>query len=278
MTQSGSEWLNAKDIVFKQIKKTVKIYCIWNIIYLPLAVYWYIEQGYSIGKAIVDYIRGFFFIGEHYNSWALWYLLGAIYAFAFFLICLKLRLSFKCVIILSFFISFFSILMTLEARGLLSAPPIIHRFFSLINIVFFRGRVFTGIPYITFGMFISKIKDKELHRFVVWLLCVLSLILCSFTSFVGFAYEITRAVCSCALFYSVIKIEVSYNKAFVYSRDMSQVIYYLHLLIWTILYMVLFGEKTYGLTAFINTTIVCLIISLVYCQIKERRKRMFKHV
>lgn len=66
-----------------RICKLIKSYVFWSVIYLPLAVYDYIVSGYSIIKSIFLYINGFFLIGEHYNSWMLWFLLSMIYGYIY---------------------------------------------------------------------------------------------------------------------------------------------------------------------------------------------------
>jgi peptidoglycan/LPS O-acetylase OafA/YrhL len=66
----------------KQTKKIVKMYILWTLIYLPLAVYHLLSSETSPVRATLIYIKGFIFVGEQYNSWPLWYLLSTIYAFA----------------------------------------------------------------------------------------------------------------------------------------------------------------------------------------------------
>lgn len=80
-------------IIKAYLIKIVKLYLIWSIIYLPLAVYDYIVSDISLQRAILLYIRGLFITGEHYNSWALWYLLSTIYTLCIILFLLKIKCS-----------------------------------------------------------------------------------------------------------------------------------------------------------------------------------------
>ena len=67
------------------------MYVFWNIIYLPLAMANYIKSGRTISYSIFDYIRKLLLVGEHYNSYILWYLLATIYALLFIIFMLKLK-------------------------------------------------------------------------------------------------------------------------------------------------------------------------------------------
>ena len=59
--------------------KMVKLYLIWSLVYLPFAVFDYRRSGIGVHEAVIRYIKGLIFSGEHYGSWMLWYMLSAIY-------------------------------------------------------------------------------------------------------------------------------------------------------------------------------------------------------
>lgn len=67
------------EIIKKYLKRMIKLYCVWNIIYLPLAIYGYCINKTSLIKAFILYIKDLFFKGEHYFSWSLCFLLATIY-------------------------------------------------------------------------------------------------------------------------------------------------------------------------------------------------------
>ena len=71
-----------KKVCFASFRKYVKLYFVWTVIYLPLAVIYYVRNHFSVQSAVKNYIRELFLSGQHYNSWVLWYLLSAIYAIA----------------------------------------------------------------------------------------------------------------------------------------------------------------------------------------------------
>ena len=67
-----------KDSIKRYIFKILRLYIVWNIIYIPISIFWYLDSDKSLIFSIAHYIRGFFFIGEHFYSWILWYLLSTI--------------------------------------------------------------------------------------------------------------------------------------------------------------------------------------------------------
>ena len=82
-------------IIKKSLIKFVKLYVIWSVVYFPLALAYYKLNGFTIKYAILDYIRGFFLVGEHYNSWILWYVLATIYTLILVMILIKLKVNVK---------------------------------------------------------------------------------------------------------------------------------------------------------------------------------------
>lgn len=67
-------------IIIGHIKKLLRLYITWSLIYLPLDIYFYFEFHKSFFYVVADYLRGLIFVGEHHKSWILWYLLSSIYA------------------------------------------------------------------------------------------------------------------------------------------------------------------------------------------------------
>lgn len=64
----------------KSILKNCKIYIFWSVIYMPLAVWFYITNNFSVKAAVISYVRELFLSGQHYNSWILWYILSTVYS------------------------------------------------------------------------------------------------------------------------------------------------------------------------------------------------------
>ena len=65
----------------------------------------------------------------------------------------------------------------------------------------------------------------------------------------------------------MLSISISVNAKthiFLVMRNMSKTVYFVHLYIWTLLYMILYGEKTYGMHIFLLTVVGSLAVAGVY--------------
>ena len=91
-----------EQIITNYAKKILKLYLIWTVIYLPITIYDYVMNGESLMRNIFAFFKGLIFVGCHWNSWPLWYLLSVFYAFVFLrFIIYKKELSQKVLIILA---------------------------------------------------------------------------------------------------------------------------------------------------------------------------------
>ena len=131
----------------------------WNIIYFPLALIGYKNSDSTILYAVMDYIRGLLFVGEHYNSWILWYLLSTTYSLIFIAICKKYCFSNKQILGIGTFLWLWAVALTLVSKNMLSLNS--EGLNSIVGIFikfFLSGRIFTGIFYIPLGMTVYKMK------------------------------------------------------------------------------------------------------------------------
>ena len=152
-------------IVRKYLLKIIRMYLIWTVIYLPLAIYRFISSGTSIKKSILLYIRKFVFVGEQYNSWHLWYLLSTIYAVVFIIIFLYLKLSPKKVIILSSIIFLMSIGIDYLSTYTGNSSTFIEFFIKIIKNSIGTGRILTGFFYLPLGCCLAQ---KQLNLKISW--------------------------------------------------------------------------------------------------------------
>ena len=141
-----------QEVITRYLIKIIKLYVIWTIIYLPLDLYsCYISED-SVIYCIFKYIAGFFLIGEHDNSWILWYLLSTIYTLFFILICNKLKFNIKIIFALGLIIYLLRNILLLS---------IDNTIFLAVKKVLVNGRIFTGLFYIPLGMIITKNVQKK---------------------------------------------------------------------------------------------------------------------
>lgn len=258
--------------VKKSLFKIIKLYVIWTVVYLPMAIYHFISSGTGILKSVLLYIRGFVFIGEQYNSWHLWYLLSTIYALVFILIFLYLKLSPKKAIILSsiaFLISIYIDYLSVYTGNL---NIFIEFFIKIIKVSIVSGRILTGLFYLPLGCFLSQ-KQPNLKVSLSMLISGYLL-----NIFVQNSYwsSIFIAISSIGFFCVINAIALPNSRIYSFVRKMSTVIYFVHMYIWSIYYTLIYGEKTYGMDCFLVTIVICLAVSAVIVVVMEyyNKKKM----
>ena len=62
----------------KYLKKIIRLYSIWVLIYFPFSLYQLFSSGKPFSESIYWYIRNIFISGDFYQGWQLWYLLALI--------------------------------------------------------------------------------------------------------------------------------------------------------------------------------------------------------
>lgn len=254
----------------KYIKKTVRLYLIWTIVYMPLTIYGYIVDGKSISYNILEFIRGLFFIGEHFYSWPLWYLLSIIVSLSIIYIFLKLNMSEKNIIIISIVVFFGANLMTYltSITGQLSGILLI--IVKLFEGVFGTGRLFTGLAYISIGMYIAK-RDIDVKKHLIILMV-----------FLGFAgncllpdviKEFALLIAVSSLFLLALFTSLKDSKYFYNLRKTSSVMYFTHMIFFFLYSYIVRDIGYYGVDAFIATVLSTSLLAQIVI-ILERKSNM----
>ncbi len=246
--------------LWDNLKKIIKLYIIWNIIYLPISIYDYAVNGYSVIKAIILYIRDFLFIGDHFFSWPLWYLLGFIYALIALIILKKLKLNDKKIFIITMLTYIFANVM--EYLTSIGSNNIVVKLFSY---VFGDGRVFTGIFLVTLGILIKKYNDKiKISKKILLLL----IIVC-FAISVIIPNKISEVGLYIFLFLLVKELNnIKFNT--INFRRCSTIFYFVHM-INLFIYMLIVGiDNTYGVYGFLITIVACMVESIIIIFIQNK--------
>lgn len=87
-------------ILIAYLKKIISLYLLWSLIYSPLAIIRYRQMGLSFFGGLKSYIKGLIFVGEHYNSWILWYLLSTIYALLIITFLIRRNISSQNIVLI----------------------------------------------------------------------------------------------------------------------------------------------------------------------------------
>lgn len=250
-------------LIKSQINKLIKLYLKLSLVYLPLALYEYIVNKETIIKSVLYYIRGLVFVGEHYNSWPLWFLLSEIYALALFLLFLdrgklfgKTMLSATGVLLFGF-CWFFIYLFIAWLFSSYQLHPCLAAFKKLIQLSFSDGRIITGFFYIPFGIFFSHESFVSRRKYVA-LVFIFSFVSSFFVSN-SIIVHIISLIKNISLFLIVLSINLPDKAVFKTCRTMSISFYYSHMWVWTIIYMLFWKQKTYGITPFILTVLGCIV-------------------
>ena len=130
-------------------RKTLRLYVLWTLIFLPFAIIGLLNDHLAPVKAIAQYLRNFLLVGENYLSWPLWYLLGLLWAGAIIWIANKLRLPFWSLCLLALALFLLPRLMHLEDNALYV------RIFKTT-----RNGFFLGFPVMVLGGLIRGILPK----------------------------------------------------------------------------------------------------------------------
>lgn len=254
-----------------QMKKYIKLYVIMTVVYSPITIWYYYTNEYSLSQIITSLVVGFFFKGEQYYSWHLWFLLSSIYSFVLIFFLCKLKVKYKYQLLFSIFISFLGAIITflIENNQELQIP-----FMTLLAKVLGSGRLFKGGAYILFGAGIKYYGSKINKHICVALIFVFGLlsfcistpfnnITCFFTALCLFAIIATPK----HLFSERVSISI---------RKMSSYIYFLHMFAFFVFTLLFRSFVYYGVDAFAFSVIISALIMIV-CTILNKVKKNLAH-
>lgn len=259
------------DVIFtNSIKKTIRLYIIWSLIYFPLAIWEYMTNEFAWYIDIFLYIRGLLFVGEHFNSWILWYLLSAIYGLFFIRLCMKKNKSITSILFYGTIIFFLGqnlvFFCGIDTLGLTGFAVIVQKALSGV------GRLATGVFYISLGLWLSQ-QHIEMHKkSPIILLLLVGVLLNSTISSLSLPLKYVSTIfCATGIFLITLKTNLSNSSFYKHLRTSSMVIYFTHMWVWTIIYATMYGQRkaVYGMDMFVYTCIGTLILSMVWIRRKS---------
>ena len=254
--------------IYEHIIKLTKMYLFWNAIYLPLAIYDYSFDGKSFLHDLLLYFRGFFIIGEHYNSWILWYLLSSIYSMILLMYLVKRHSSDKIIMIIACLFYVLSCFLDYVSDEWSEEVGIIGMAYKIVRIIG-NGRLLRGFFFIPLGYVLYKQNYSKFVSFAVFL--VSFTLMCIFN---GLVDKVLICFAAVSLFIIVLNIQMNDSKIFGCLRNLSTYIYFLHLLLWTAVYMLLYGEKTYGMDMFLLTVSLSIVVSCMIIVVEKNKKKV----
>ncbi|MCI8899306.1 MAG: acyltransferase [Lachnospiraceae bacterium] len=251
--------------ICKTLVSTFSLYTLWTLLSLPLTIYGYAVSGNSIVQCILSYVKYFVFIGKLYNSYHLWYLLAMIYALLVMWILIHRGKGTRHILIAG--ICFYVIYLLFAwirqrdgASGVLAAAG------KMFDYVFNNGGVFTGMLYMSVGIFI---REHRVCRPLVGVAGIAAGILLRYTV----SQELGTIFSSVMLFTLVLNMKLPDHPCYFIMRRLSKYIYLLHLLCFSFYtFVVIRQPNKLGVDSFFVTITLAVLISALIIARGKRKK------
>ena len=266
---------NDNKVIRNARNKTVKLYLVYTLIYMPLTIYNYITNGKTILLNILDFIRGLVVTGVHYNSWILWYLLGTFYSLSIIQYLNKKNFTIKKILKvgLAFFIVGYIIDLILMLENVTGIFLIIRK---LLQSTLSSGRMFVPLLYISIGMILSKSKVEKYNNYFTYIFSIICLIIMNVIT-PNFMNKLITLPSIIVVFILSINIKLADSKLFDMLRYCSEKMYFWHLYIWSIMCLIINKGKIteiLGLNIFLGCVLISIIFSLLLYVIEGKRKKI----
>lgn len=256
-------------ITFKGLCKTAKMYFVWSIVYLPLALFAYWSEKTPFLYNIYDYVRGLVFLGEHFNSWHLWYLLSSVYAYIFVIVLFRLRLNYKKWIIAAGSVCLLSILITELAVYSGELPAVLQVIRALLSSTIATGRLLHGSFFIPAGILMANKNLSKRTCLFLFAGCFLGNYLIENSAISTMLMHVSAI----ALFGFVLHIDLKDHRIYIVLRKLSTYIYLIHMYIWTFYYSLVYKKVHYGWDSFIVTAIISITVGILHLHLSKKKKK-----
>lgn len=211
-------------------------------------------------------IISFFWSGENYNSWILWYLLSCVYSLVFVFFMRKKKRQYKSILIIGMLIGLCAVFLDDYNHGLFECFSTIGFFLKKVSSL--GARIVTGFFYIPCGLYLGfnwKREWKSSAKLICSSLIFGGLLLIISPGY-GYVYEFGRAIATIAIVYILVSSSIRAFGKYSIFRELSSSLYYWHLWVYTILNFVVYGigNMHKGLSLYIGT--VLIIVGIFYCR------------
>ena len=258
------------EIINSRAKKSLKLYLIWSLIYLPISIYGLTINNRNIGYDIMSLLRGILIVGENYDSWPLWYLLSMTYSLVFIKYMNKIIKKDKPKYIIVIMTFLLSQLITFLVQEKANLSGIAYYIAKLLSYTLVSGRMFTGIIYIFIGMKISNYESIKIDNKLCMIIIITLGILYSFVN----KYIQPFIILGVSIFTFILSINIKNIKINTNNiRLTSIVIYFTHMIFYFIYSVLIHNQGSYyGIPTFLFCIINSFIISVIVCYIKSKKK------
>lgn len=140
-----------------RVKKVLKLYVVWSIIYLPLTFCGWVIEGNGEPVYLLRCVRNFILVGDNFYSWALWYLNGLVFALIFIDLLLR-KFSIKQIVKFGSVMYVLGIILTMFEGHLDKLPIIVSAAVKLYFAAFVttRNGLFQSLVFVSVGMLVAE--------------------------------------------------------------------------------------------------------------------------
>ena len=282
-----SNKITDKNNALAYLKRLIKLYLIYTIIYIPQKLITLHYSGEPFWPSVLLFVRKFFFYGSYVQ---LWYIAALIVSAALIYLFLnKLRLKPKTVLIITAVLHIVGILIS-TYREIFNSIPFIKTVIDLYYKIFFNieNGIFFGLFYTFAGVYIGMNKNSIKKR-KYYLYALIGLAVMPVETYLTYTYLdnasmrvfFSTAVTSVLIFLAVAftNIPKRYAHSGVYFRRLSALIYFWHMFISYYLNVV-FEYFSIQFNSLITTIIVTLLtaaFSAVIISLSKHKKFAWLH-
>lgn len=249
---------------YKHVLKLGRLYIIWTLIYGYYIIEDMIYRG-GVMRSTLRFVKNFILVGTYLH---LWYLPAVIFATLLISILLYKKFPIEKIVIVSAIFYFFG-LFAQSYFGIIMPLHKIEWLWTILRIIgkiinTTRDGLFEGFFFVAIGMLMAykpvciKFRSALIGFFISMILLLTETII---VRYLGWNREqdmyIMLVPSTFFLFYLVSHIELKENAIYINLRFMSNLIYYMHLLIRNVMWIFL------GYDSFMLTTIVLIICSII---------------
>lgn len=212
-----------RSFLHKRSKHLIIIFGVWLIIYLPIAIHYYVKQDFSFSHSVLHYCSSVVFQGESRDAWPLWFIYSL--SIVTFLLSFTIKRKLKWLLILFSLIAYFSVY--------LSTYTDFNPYKIVSRTKFIFGRTLGGGIYILAGMYLYKfIYEKTIEIRSSWLIGLSMLPI----SVILFYYDLPFWELCSGLSFVMIGLGTTLNASTTLCKELriqSMWIYYIHMYVIT---------------------------------------------
>lgn len=261
-----------KEVIHAQIRHMLRLYLVWNIIYLPLELNWYRMNGGTFTASLQDYLVRLIFVGNHNCSWQLWYLLSVIYAYAVLALIFRRKAS-PWLLVLMILCSYHLCSTCNYYAYITPATAAQTALNSLVLKTIQNGRIFQAGIYIPAGILLERyqLKHKQVYPLFLFIGFAAKMKDFSLTSYGSLFYDILTVS---GLFLCCTLVHTDSSAEYKRMRKISKLIFLIHMFVYTVYYLLHYGQMAYGIDCFFITAAVSFTLALIYTMKPRRSEKL----